>query len=62
MLETGPCIFPLLFGSWIPVVCTPILAGQLGWTYEKEALVAGTAEDFAREICRLYQAGIVICS
>ena len=41
--------------SRIPVVCTPILAGQLGWTHEKEVLVAGTAKNFASEICRLYQ-------
>ena len=39
----------------IPAVCTPILAEQLGWDDEREALLAGQADDFAGQVCRLYQ-------
>jgi len=39
----------------IPVVCTPILAEQLGWAHEKEALVAKSADEFAGQVRRLYQ-------
>jgi O-antigen biosynthesis protein len=38
----------------IPVVCTSILARQLGWTHEKEALVADTPADFAACCLRLH--------
>ncbi len=38
----------------LPVVCTSLLAGQLEWRHEHEALVADTAEAFARECLRLH--------
>ncbi|WP_053080580.1 glycosyltransferase [Methylobacterium variabile] len=34
----------------LPVVATPLLAGQLGWSNGRELMVGGTAEDFA-EAC-----------
>jgi GT2 family glycosyltransferase len=36
----------------LPVVCTPLLAGQLGWSSEVRAAGAG---DFAEAVCDLYQ-------
>lgn len=38
----------------LPVVCTPILAAQLGWTHEREALVADTPAGFADACVRLH--------
>jgi glycosyltransferase involved in cell wall biosynthesis len=38
----------------VPVVLTPLLAGQLGWRHEQEVLVAETAEEFAAACLRLY--------
>jgi GT2 family glycosyltransferase len=39
----------------IPVVCTPLLARQLGWTKDRELLTASTPDEFAREVTRLYE-------
>jgi glycosyltransferase involved in cell wall biosynthesis len=38
----------------VPVVLTPLLAGQIGWTHEREALVASTPRDFAEQCVRLH--------
>lgn len=38
----------------VPVVLTPLLAEQLGWRHEQEALVADSAEDFAAQCVRLH--------
>jgi hypothetical protein len=38
----------------LPVVLTPLLAEQIGWTNEQEALVAATPEDFAAQCLRLH--------
>lgn len=37
----------------LPVVATPLLAGQLGWT-ERELAIAADAETFASRCCELY--------
>lgn len=37
----------------VPCVITPLLARQLGWDHEREALIAETPEDFARQCLRL---------
>ncbi|APH59070.1 Glycosyltransferase [Granulibacter bethesdensis] len=39
----------------VPVVATALLARQLGWTHEKELLVADNAEEFADACARLYR-------
>jgi glycosyltransferase involved in cell wall biosynthesis len=39
----------------LPVVCTSLLANQLGWKHEQELLAADDAEGFAACCCRLYQ-------
>ncbi len=39
----------------VPVVCTSLLARQLGWHDGQELLVADTPEDFARHCARLYR-------
>lgn len=38
----------------VPCVTTPLLAHQLGWTHNQEALVAETPDDFARESLKLF--------
>lgn len=38
----------------VPIVATPILATQLGWTHEEELLVAGSAKEFAAACLRLH--------
>lgn len=38
----------------VPCVITPLLAKQLGWTHEREALVAATPEEWALAVQRLY--------
>jgi glycosyltransferase involved in cell wall biosynthesis len=38
----------------LPVVCTPILAEELGWQHEVELLVADDPQDFAKSCARLY--------
>jgi len=38
----------------VPCVVTSLLAGQLGWSHEREILVADTPEDFAEQCRRLY--------
>lgn len=40
--------------SGVPCVLQPILARQLGWEHEREALVAETPEEFARQCARLF--------
>lgn len=39
----------------VPCVVTPLLARQLGWDHEREALIATTPEDFARQCLRLFE-------
>ena len=39
----------------VPVVCTSLVAGQLGWRDNIEVLVADTAEDFAMRATALYR-------
>jgi glycosyltransferase involved in cell wall biosynthesis len=39
----------------VPCVITPVLARQLGWQHEREALVAESPEDFARQCVRLFE-------
>lgn len=39
----------------LPVVCTSLLATQLGWRDEQELLVADDPEQFAAQCCRLYR-------
>jgi len=39
----------------IPVVCSPLLASQLGWTPGQDLLTAVTPADYAHEIARLYE-------
>lgn len=38
----------------IPIVCTSLLAGQLGWENEQEVLVADDPAGFAQQVLRLY--------
>jgi hypothetical protein len=38
----------------VPVVLTQLLANQLGWQHEREALVAASADDFATQCNRLH--------
>jgi glycosyltransferase involved in cell wall biosynthesis len=38
----------------VPIVCTPLLADQLGWTAGGELLTAETPADFARTMTALY--------
>lgn len=38
----------------VPCVITPLLARQLGWTHEGEALVADSAQEWADAVHRLY--------
>lgn len=38
----------------IPVVLTPLLAEQIGWRHEQEALVAATPQDFVEQCLRLH--------
>jgi hypothetical protein len=38
----------------LPIVLTPLLAEQIGWTNEREVLVAATPEDFAAQCLRLH--------
>lgn len=38
----------------LPVVLTPLLAEQLGWRHEEEALVADSPRDFAAQCLRLH--------
>ena len=39
----------------IPIVLTPLLASQLGWTHDHEALVAETPQVFADACCTLHE-------
>ena len=39
----------------IPIVLTPLLASQLGWTHDHEALVAETPQAFANACCTLHE-------
>jgi hypothetical protein len=39
----------------LPVVLTPLLAGQMGWAHEREVLVAETPEEFSAACLRLHQ-------
>lgn len=39
----------------VPVVCTSLLASQLGWHDKQELLVADTPEDFAKQCAQLYE-------
>jgi glycosyltransferase involved in cell wall biosynthesis len=39
----------------VPIVCTPLLANQLGWTSGRELLTAETADDFARAISQVFE-------
>jgi glycosyltransferase involved in cell wall biosynthesis len=39
----------------IPIVLTPLLASQLGWTHDHEALVAETPQAFADACCTLHE-------
>ncbi len=43
----------------LPVVATSLLAEQLGWTPGVDLLTADTPEDFARQVARLYQDGVL---
>jgi glycosyltransferase involved in cell wall biosynthesis len=38
----------------VPIVCTPLVAQQLGWVPGKELLAADTAAEFARAVSSLY--------
>jgi glycosyltransferase involved in cell wall biosynthesis len=38
----------------VPIVCTPLVAQQLGWTNGDELLTAETAAEFTRAITSLY--------
>lgn len=38
----------------LPVVCTSVLADQLGWKHQREVLIADTAEAFAKACLRLH--------
>ncbi len=38
----------------LPVVCTPMLAGQLEWTHGKETMVAASPAEFADQCMRLH--------
>jgi hypothetical protein len=39
----------------LPIVLTPLLAGQIGWVHEGEVLVAESPEEFAAACMRLHQ-------
>jgi Glycosyl transferases group 1 len=39
----------------VPAVMTPILAHSIGWTHEREALIASTPQDFAAACHRLHE-------
>jgi GT2 family glycosyltransferase/glycosyltransferase involved in cell wall biosynthesis len=39
----------------VPIVCTQLVASQLGWHDERELLVATDSESFARQCARLYR-------
>jgi glycosyltransferase involved in cell wall biosynthesis len=41
----------------IPAVVTPLVAEQLGWRHEQEALLAAAPEDFAAQCLRLHRDG-----
>jgi glycosyltransferase involved in cell wall biosynthesis len=41
----------------VPVVCTPAVARQLGWTPGEELLAADTAEEFAAAVASLFADG-----
>ena len=39
----------------VPIVCTPLVAQQLGWKSEIELLTAGSPAEFARAIASLHE-------
>src|SRR5205823_11059769 len=39
----------------VPVVCTPLVAGQLGWEPGVELLIAESAGEFVRAVASLYE-------
>ena len=43
----------------LPVVLTPLLARQIGWMHEREALVAETPDEFAAACIRLHEDAVL---